>query len=140
MNTLDDAVRTMRVLNAIFLVSVLLYAWVGEFAGPKSSLEPQQLAVYRIALGILAPMNVLIALGFRRKQVGIAAATLQSLPDDAEAIGQWRSGNLISFVLAETVALLGLMLLFLGGTLKISLPFYVGALLLLIVWFPRKPE
>jgi len=50
------------------------------------------------------------------------------------AVSRWRFGNLLSFVLAESVVLFSFALRFLGGTTWQSLPFYVVGIALMLVW------
>ena len=58
-------------------------------------------------------------------------------PNDPAALNQWRLGMIGSFVFAETIALLGFVLRFLGAQWKIAGSFFAFAILLMLLWTPR---
>jgi hypothetical protein len=84
-------------------------------------------------------MIVGIALLFRIKMLQPAIENLQEKADDQIALARWRAGNILSFVLAESIVLFGFALRFLGGTITQSLPFYIVGVALMLVWWPRRP-
>ena len=84
-------------------------------------------------------MILAIALFLRIKMVQPGAVILQEKPDDQTALARWRAGNILSFVLAETVVLFGFALRFIGGTTWQSLPFYIVGIALMLVWWPHRP-
>jgi hypothetical protein len=85
-------------------------------------------------------MVIAVAVFFRLKTLQPAAETLQTIPDDRAAASRWRFGNILSFVLAESLLLFGFELRFLGGTTSWqSVPFYVVGIALMLVWRPRRP-
>jgi hypothetical protein len=93
--------------------------------------------VVRLLLNGLVVVGM--ALFFRIKMLEAAAETLVANPDDPMALGRWRTGNLLSFLLAESVVLFGMALRFIGGTTMQSLPFYAVGIAIMLVWWPRRP-
>ena len=124
----------MRIIHAVLLVSVLLYAAIGEKVGPA---EPRDLKILPQLFALPAILNVGIALFARSRVVRAAEEALRLPPDDAPALARWRAGNILALALCESVALLGFVLRVLGGTLLISAPFYGAAFLLMLLWAPR---
>src|SRR5712692_7229460 len=137
MSPSDSALRPTRIIHGILLVSVLLYATLGEKIGPA---EAKDLKILPQLFALLAALNVVIALLAHYRMVRPAGDALRLRPDDAESLGRWRAGNLISLVLCESVALFGFVLRLLGGTFLVSAPFYSVAILLLLVWTLRLDD
>ncbi len=134
MSPSDSALRPMRIIHGVLLVSVLLYAALGEKIGPA---DAKDLKILPQLFALPAVVNVLIAFFAQYRVVRPAGDALRLRPDDAESLGRWRAGNLISLVLCESVALFGFVLRLLGGTVLVSAPFYSVAILLMLVWRPR---
>jgi hypothetical protein len=134
--TLDAAVRVIRIVHGVLLFSMILYAFTAERIGMH---EPHDIRVIWIAFLALCPAEIGIAFYFRLKCVQPAAELLQTQPGDASALGRWRAGNIITFVIAEAIMLYGFALRFLGGTVLQALPFYAAAVALMILWWPRRP-
>ena len=134
MSSAKEAVRVTRVLHAIILFSIPMYAVAGELFG---QLAVEQGRIIRGVLIAFALMNAGIAQLFGRRIVTAAEATLARNASDDTALGRWRQGHLITFVLCESVALFGLALRILGGDLLQAAPFYVLAFVLMLLWAPR---
>jgi hypothetical protein len=75
----------------------------------------------------------------RRTLVLRPAEDLASRPDDSISLSHWKSGYIATYVLCEALALLGLVLRFLGFSFQQSLPFYVASFVLLLFFAPREP-
>jgi hypothetical protein len=134
--TLDGTVRHIRILHAILLFTMVLDPVIAEKIG---SHQPHDVHVIWLSYLILVLIVCGIAFYFQIKRVRPAAQTLQTQPDNAPALVRWRAGNIVSFVLAESVMLYGFALRFMGATLQQSLPFYVVAIALMLVWWPQRP-
>jgi hypothetical protein len=134
MTPIELNVRQTRILHAVMLFSMFLYAVVGEKMGPAAS--PLQPSFYR-AFVVLAAALVGVALILRSRILMPAVEALKAHPDDPVAWTRWRFGNILTFVLCESVALFGFALRMLGGNLAASLPFYAAAILLMLIWAPR---
>ena len=78
-----------------------------------------------------------MALVLRSRLLAPCLEILRSNPDDAQALGRWRTGNIVSFVIAEAVALLGFALKFLGASWFVAAPFFATGIFLLLIWTPR---
>jgi len=135
LTSLDSMVQKSRIIHLAILVSVPFYAFVGEWAGPP----PGEIGFLYKILVAAAVADLGLFTFFRITMLRSAEATLATRPDDAAALGRWFTANVVTFVLCETVALLGLVIRFLGGNLVQAGPFYAVAFLLLLVVTPRRP-
>ena len=137
MSEMAGSLKTLRTLQWAMLVSILLYAAVGEVLGPRiSHVDPTLSYVFStLAVGIVGTIFVV-----RRTLVLRAASTLASQPDDDLSLSQWRTGYIVTYALCEALALFGLVLRFRGSEFEQSLLFYVGGFALLFFFRPRPPE
>jgi hypothetical protein len=135
LTSLDSMVQKSRIIHLAISVSVPFYAFVGEWAGPP----PGEIGVLYKVLVAAAVADLGLFAFFRITMLRSAEETLATRPDDATALGRWFRMNVVTFVLCETVALLGLVIRFLGGDLLQAGPFYGVAFLLLLVFSPRRP-
>ena len=83
----------------------------------------------------MSVVTVLIAFAFRRRLLPSAVEALQR--GDANGVRRWRTANILSMVLAETIGMFGLVLRIMGGSRRVAWPFFIGAIILLLVWTPR---
>lgn len=119
------------------LFSIVLYAVVGEIAGPR---HPQPInPVLVLVLAMVSCSTVLVAFLLRRTMVFRAAALLGHGPADGAALSRWRSGHIVTFALCESIALYGLVLRICGQTLGQSAPFYLAGFVLMLYFGPRRP-
>jgi hypothetical protein len=126
--------RQMRILLAVFLLTVLLLAYAAEeMAGTITGYSKTYLGVM-ICLAIL---NGLQACYFRRKRLIPALDKLRQNPNDSSALKQWRGSITVNLSLTEAIALYGFMLRFMGASRRVSLPFFAGALILMLVLRPQ---
>jgi hypothetical protein len=130
----QDALRWARTLYALFLVTIplLIYA-VMMFHWTERPVSPTIVA----ALAVLSVTDVMVAAGLRTRNITPAIAALRTNPNDSLALGKWRSGIVTSFTHAETVALFGVLLKFLGASWTVAGPFFAVAVLLLVIWRPK---
>jgi hypothetical protein len=136
MSTAREAVKMVRILHGAFLISIPMYATVGELFA-QTGAEPGK--IIRGALIALSLMNVGIAQLFGRNMVKAAEAALAGNVADDAALGRWRQGHLLTFVLCESVAMFGLAFRLLGGDRLQAAPLYILAFALMLIWAPR-PE
>lgn len=128
------SLRRMRVLQAVFMAIVALYGYAAESLAPRGvELE----APFLKGVAVAAACTVLLAYFIRRKKLSPALEKLRVNPDDSEALKSWRFTILISLILAETVALFGLLIRITGGSRGASWPFFLVALILMVIWGPR---
>lgn len=135
---MEASLRLLRLLQAAMLLSIVLYALVGEMAGPRHS-RPIHPALV-LALAMAACCTVLIAFFLRRVMIFRSAGRLMEQPGDAAALSRWRAGYIVTFALCESIALYGLILRMLGQTLGQSAPFYLAGFLLMLYFGPRRPS
>jgi F0F1-type ATP synthase membrane subunit c/vacuolar-type H+-ATPase subunit K len=131
----EIALKVLRSIHAIFVTSILLYAFMAEKVMQRAASAPSPTFV--TSMTILAIAMTLIAATVRRRIVTPAIERLRVESEDPRALNRWRSGSLISFVLVECVALYGFVLRVLGASRPQTLPFYLVAILLMLIWTPR---
>jgi hypothetical protein len=134
MNPTKLALRNMRVLHTAFLLTMFLYIMVLALIKPVNHAGPSAVV---LACAFLAFSDVGIAMFIRSRKVQAPEEKLRIEPNDAAALNQWRIGMISSFVFAETIALLGFVLKFLGAEWKIAGAFFAFAILLMLLWMPR---
>ncbi len=79
----------------------------------------------------------MIASFLRSRYLTSSLETLRTNPSDPQALQKWRSAYVLPFTLAESVALFGLVLKFMGASWRVAGPFFAAAILLLLLWAPR---
>ena len=130
------ALKTLRAVQWSMLASILLYAIVGEAAGPAERAVDPALSYLFTTLGVAIVGLIFVV---RRTLVLRAAESLATHPDDALSLNHWRTGYLATYALCEALALFGLVQRFMGATLRQSLPYYLGGFVLLLFFRPRQP-
>jgi ABC-type polysaccharide/polyol phosphate export permease len=134
--TVDGAFRALRTIHFAMMLSVLLYIWMAEKVLQHNQRTPDRL--FTTLIGLVAATMFLAAIVVRMKIVQPAVDLLQTNPDDRQSVVRWRSGSIISFVLAETVILFGLAMRVSGLGRNQTIPFYVAAVVLMIFLRPRR--
>ena len=137
MNSWEEKLRATRAVHAMFLVTVPFYAATAEFVAPN---EPREFAVFRLAFFVASAVTAVLGFQIRAKMIPVAEDVLRRNPGEPNAAQSWYTAHFLSFVAAEAIALFGLVLRFVGGTLLESLPFYIVGLGLLLAWMPRRPS
>jgi hypothetical protein len=133
-NLLQATLREMRILHAVFMLTVLLYIYT------LIVLHPQERKVSSATVSSFAAESIAaagLALLFRSRKITPALEILYRDPEDKSALARWRSGNILSFVLTETIVLFGFMLKYLGSGWNVAGVFFVVGTLLFLVWRPR---
>ena len=128
--------RTLRVVQLAMLGSILLYAIVGELAGPGTGAANPALSYIFTSMGV-AIVGIIFVV--RRTLVLRPAEILATNPDDELTLNHWKTGYLATYALCEALAVFGIVLRFMGFNLHQSLPFYAGGLVLLFLFAQRKP-
>lgn len=131
-----DALKTLRLLQWGMLVSIVLYAGVGEAVGltPEGGNPSLNYAFTTIGVAIVGVIFVV-----RRTLVLRNAASLAAHPDDGLSLQHWKNGYIATYALCEALALFGLALRCTGFNFQQSLPFYVGGFVMLFFFAPREP-
>jgi hypothetical protein len=128
----NSSLRSMRIFQFIFLATIMGYAYVAELSSRSTSaVQP----VIVVSCSIIAVLTLLVAFVLRRRLLPSAIEALQR--GDANGVGRWRSANILSMVLAESIGMFGLVLRIMGGSRQVAWPFFIGAIILLLAWTPR---
>jgi|GraSoiStandDraft_30_1057271.scaffolds.fasta_scaffold25216_2 F0F1-type ATP synthase membrane subunit c/vacuolar-type H+-ATPase subunit K len=134
---MESSVRLLRILHAAMLFSIVMYAVVGELAGPR---QPHPMNPgFVLGLAMVSACTVLVVFLVRRTMVLRAAGVLAQQPSDAAALTRWRTGHIVTYALCESIAVYGLVLRMLGQTLGQIAPFYLAPFLLILYFVPRPP-
>lgn len=118
------------------ILSIPIFAALMELGRERGS---KHWTIWHWVVTGLALWSVFEAFRFRRLWVTPSLRLLVSDASNARALRKWEVGQIIALSNAEAVAIYGLVVrTVLHGTLSEALPFYVVALLLLLVLTPRS--
>jgi hypothetical protein len=131
------AIKTLRLVQFAMLGSIVLYAVVGEVAGPHPRVVDPALAYVFTTIAVAVVGMIFVV---RRTLVLRSAESLAAHPDDTLTLNHWRTGYIATYALSEALALLGLVLRFLGDNLQQSLLYYAGGFVLLFFFGPKAPS
>jgi hypothetical protein len=132
-----NPVAMLQIVRFALLTSVVLYALIGEVAGPKTPATVSPLLFYILTL--VAVTSVAVAFVLRRTLMKESEPTASGTVD-ASVINRWRMANIVTYALAESIAMFGLVLRMLGFTLGQILPFYLAGFILILFLAPRLPS
>ncbi len=130
------AFRTIRLIQAAMLVSIGIYVVVGEVASRQLTTDVK--ALYAISFASISLVGAILVV--RKTLVLQSEAELRQKPGDPVTIARWRTGYIVTYALCEALALFGLVLRILGFTLAQVWPYYAGGFVLLLLFWPRRPE
>jgi len=132
----DNSLKQTWIFYVVSIVSIPLFAYSGEVLGSTKLNRITIIGFILIALGIF---DVWSALSWRRRRLQKARQTLVMNPSDAGAVKRWYGASLALLRGCESLALYGCLLrVWGGGTLPQAIPFYICALILLLVFAPRR--
>ena len=131
------ALRTLRLVQWSMLASIVLYVVVGEVVRPAAHGINPNISYMFTTLGV-ALVGIIFVV--RRTLVFRVAGTLASAPEDALSLDHWKTGYITTYALCEALALLGLAQRFLGDSLQMSVPYYLGGFILLAFFRPQQPS
>jgi len=130
------ALKVLRAVQWAMLVSVVLYAIVGQVAGPTPRGIDPTLSYLFATLSVAIVGAILVV---RRTLVLRAGESLVSRPDDSLSLSHWRTGYIATYVLCESLAVFGLILRLRASPVVASVPYYLGGFILLLFFWPRRP-
>jgi len=136
MTVMEQRLRTVRVIHFAMLTFVVALVPVGERIA-KDTDDPGFLLPLFAAV---AALDGVIALLLRKLIVSAAEERLRTHPEDGAAALRWQSGQIVSFAMAESVALFGLVARILGAPLEQAAGFYAAGIGLLLIFWPRQPQ
>src|SRR5258706_8908247 len=134
MTSREKAVAEIWTIYATFVITFFLFILMIQMAKPA---EKTVASVMIAALGIAAISSVAIGTTLRKKFLDGAAERLRGDPQDARGLHLWRTGNILSFTIAESAMLLGVALKFLGARWTVSGVFFAFGAILMALWMPR---
>src|SRR6476660_5388435 len=132
---MESARRQLQIVCFGMLVSIVLY-----FASLRmfpSSQSPNPLIFRLITLCAFATLGMLVLL--RKVLVANPSEALRSRPDDSAALAKWKSRQLITWALGESIAIYGLLLHLLGFSTVQVVPFFLAGALLIVIFPPSLP-
>jgi hypothetical protein len=133
---MGPAVKTVRLIQIAMLVSVGIYAVVGEVAGRH--LNTDATIIYAISFASISVVGAILVV--RKTMVLQSEAELKQKPDDPVILARWKTGYFVTYALCEALALFGLVLRMLGFSLNQVWPYYAGSFVLLLLFWPRSPQ
>ncbi len=132
----DNSLKQTWKVYVVSIVSIPLFVYSGEVLGSTKTNRITIIGFILIALGIF---DVWSALSWRKRRMQKARQTLFLNPGNAGAVMQWYRASLALLIGCESLALYGCLLrVWGGGTLLQAIPFYICALILLLVFAPRR--
>jgi len=134
--TLADSLRFLRYAYAAGLGIVALLIVAAETLAPRGATEPR--AIVNL-LYLLAGLDGMIALVYRRKFSGAAAETLRENPEDAAALVSWMKGQLVPLPMALAMGIMGLGARVAGASTLRAAPIYVVSVIVLLALRPSEP-
>jgi hypothetical protein len=130
------ALRTIRLFQIAMLVSIGIYAVVGEVAGRQLTTDAK--ALYAISFASISLVGAILVV--RKTLVLQSEAELREKPGDPVTVARWKTGYIVTYALCEALALFGLALRIMGFTLTQVWPYYAGSFVLLLLFWPRMPQ
>jgi len=134
----DPAVfgRFLKLLYFILFATVGLYWMVLEMLAAQ--IEPAELGMMKTGLAAVAAILGGVVLYLRFSRIG--ALLTETIGDWSQRLARLRFFYIICFTLSEAVALYGFVVRFLGGERGDAIPFFLGAVVLFLLCYPRVPE
>jgi cytochrome c oxidase assembly factor CtaG len=106
-----------RVFHLFFVITWFLFVFV------MIQLKPAERSIQSalwFGFAAVAFRNITIAFVPRQQKVQKPMEILRDEPGNSSALLMWRSGNVISFVLAESLTFRGMVLKFLGAEWRVA--------------------
>lgn len=133
---MGTALRTVRLVQIAMLVSVFAYVAIGEITTLR--VTPNPTILYALSFASISVVGAVLVV--RRTLVIQSEIQLLEKPGDALILNRWKAGHIVSYALCEVLGLFGLLLRLVGFHLSQVWPYYAGALVLLVLFWPRAPR
>ncbi len=127
--------RFVKTLWFALFASVCLYWPMLGFLQISREEPPAPTVLQALTLTAIGSAGAVLFLRFNR-----IPAIWSRLPLESPALAQLRTLYILCYVLAESVALYGMVLYFLGGPRDQALWFFAGSVVLFLLCYPRAPE
>ena len=135
---IGPAVRLVRQFQIAMLVSIALYAVAGEMLAGKLAHDPANALFHALSFISISIVGATVVI--RRTLVLPSEGLLKERSDDSVAVARWRTGYLFLYALCELLGVFGLILRMSGFTLGNVWGFYLGGVVLLLLYSPRAPR
>ena len=135
---IGPAVRLVRQVQIAMLVSIALYAVAGEMLAGKLAHDPANALFHALSFISISIVGATVVI--RRTLVLPSEGLLKERSDDSVAVARWRTGYLFLYALCELLGMFGLILRMSGFTLGNVWGFYLGGVVLLLLYSPRAPR
>ena len=132
---IGPAVRLVRQVQIALLVSIVLCAVAGEMLPGRLAHDPANTLFHALSFISISLVGATVVV--RRTLVLPSEALLKERSDDSVTGAQWRTGYLFLYALCEVVGVFGLILRLTGFPLGNVWGFYLGGILLLLLYSPR---
>ena len=127
--------RFVKMLWFALFASVCLYWPMLRFLQIDREEGPAPTVLHALTFIALGTAGAVLFLRFNR-----IPAVWSRQPLDPAALNQLRTFYILCFVLAEAVALFGMVFFFLGGSRDQALWFFSGSVVLFLLCYPRTPD
>ncbi len=129
--------RLLKILFSVMVLSVMLYGVaIAEVAPQIQSRPPGSM---KTALSVLAALAGLAVLYLRFSKIG-ALLSPDAPTDTPKRLVKLRQYYTVCYVLSECTALFGVALRYQGASVREVIPFFLGALILFGLCYPRLPS
>jgi hypothetical protein len=136
-NSTETTLRYLRLIHGFLLFSMCIYMGLGQIFVPHEQREIKP--AFMIVMVVVSLATACIVLFIRAQRILPAMETLRARPDDAASAARWRIASVFGYALTESVMLYGFALRVMGASLALAVPFYIGAVLLMVLLWPRRP-
>jgi hypothetical protein len=133
----SEHITRVRILHGAFVTTIFLFLLVCRLAAPPEHPVPDATV---LAIALVAVADIAFGAVRRQKLFRECDECFRTNKDPRQALARWNMANIVSFVHAETVALFGFALKFMGVSWKIAAPFFAVALAVMLAWTPRIPS
>jgi hypothetical protein len=135
---MSSALRLVRQIQIAMLASVVLFAVAGERFAQTPAHNPANTLFHALSLISISLVGASIVV--RRTLVLPAEALLQEKSDERVTVARWRTCYLALYAMCELLGVFGMVLRMAGFALVHVWSFYLGAILLLLLYSPRPPR
>lgn len=138
----DRHYRVILMIYAVLLALIFVYPGIGYFLGRALSPAGNVGADEMVSGIFYVRAAVIIGIIFcvRRWLIPSSASFVIGQPEISGLISKYRTGNILVFVLSESISLLGLVLFLLSGALSHLIRFALASLALMGILYPKRIE
>ena len=131
---MEAAVKVIRQIQIAMLVTIVLYAVAGEMLS-RNLHRPAPTTLFHV-FSLISISLVGATVVVRRTLIVPSEAALEQKQDNL-AFSRWRTGFIVLYALCEMLGLFGFVLRLAGFTLANVWGFYLGGIVLLLLYSPR---